>query len=109
MLITHASAFTFHAPKPPTGVGSGASTSGSMRHSPLMASPYQMWRTVLQAVVAPGSWQANLPSAPRGPLVNWLIAVPFATTPEVGTVRPPGPVTVTFWTPANNSTTVGAF
>src|SRR6185437_2481592 len=106
MLITHASAFTFHAPKPFTGVASVASSSGSTRQSPLMASPYHRWRTVLHGCVAPGSWQAKRPSGPLGPFKYWLGAVPCTMTPEVGKVTPPGPDTVTSSTPAHNVVTV---
>src|ERR1051326_8486782 len=90
-------------------VKSGSSTSGSTRQRPLLASPYHMWRTGLQGAVAPGLWQANRPSDPNGPLVNWLGAVPARIRPEVGAVTDERPNWFQSTVPAHNWVVVGTF
>src|SRR5215467_1653024 len=87
----------------------GSSTSLSTRHIPLLASPYHRWRTVLQGAVALGSWQAKRPSWPRGPLVNWLGAVPCRITPEPGAVTEDRPNRFQSSVPAHSWVVVGTF
>src|SRR5262249_56718643 len=65
----------------------GSSTSGSMRHSPLLASPYHMCRT-------------GLP-------VNWLMAVPSRITPEEGAVTDDKPKIDQSCVPAHSLVVVG--
>src|SRR6185312_122822 len=98
-------------PMPGEGsVISGSSTSGSIRHRPLLASPYHRWRTGLQGAVAPGCWQANNPVIGSGvPLVNWLGAVPASITPAVGLVTDDRPNWFQSWVPAHNWVVVGTF
>src|SRR5262249_15641326 len=67
----------------------GSSTSGSMRHRPLLESPYHMCRT-------------GLP-------VNWLIAVPCKITPELGEVTDDRPKIDQSCVPAHNVVEVGVF
>src|SRR5262245_29246511 len=91
-------------------VKSGSSTSGSMRHRPLLASPYHMWRAVLQGAVAPGCWQAKRPvTGSAGPLVNRLGAVPARIKPFAGAVTDERPNTFQSWVPAHNVVVVGVF
>src|SRR4029077_2253099 len=67
----------------------GSSISGSTRHKPLLESPYHMWRT-------------GLP-------VNWLMGVPFKTTPELGAVTDERPKTDQSCVPAHSFVVVGVF